>query len=189
MPFGLRRLHLHHAPADAVNRHLGASAVDRPREQIRNLRAFEAELERRSEIDTLWDRYRSLSYREREVMSLVVAGLLNKQISFELEISEFTVKAHRGKVMRKMVAVATHLMQTEEDYDPGDPMRALGVIHEGRETGRFLTGILYLNPAKASLDRELALVDEPLATLPLERVRPPRAALEEIMAGLKIGKG
>ena len=48
--------------------------------------------------------YRSLTPREREVMELVVAGLLNKQIAAELSISEITVKAHRGKVMRKMGA-------------------------------------------------------------------------------------
>src|SRR6266850_1744934 len=46
----------------------------------------------------------SLSRREREVMALVVSGLLNKQVGFELGISEITVKAHRGKVMRKMKA-------------------------------------------------------------------------------------
>ena len=50
------------------------------------------------------DRYASLSRREREVMALVVTGLLNKQVGFELGISEITVKAHRGQVMRKMMA-------------------------------------------------------------------------------------
>ena len=57
-----------------------------------------------AEIQALRDCHASLSRREREVMALVVSGLLNKQIGFELGISEITVKAHRGKVMRKMQA-------------------------------------------------------------------------------------
>lgn len=52
----------------------------------------------------LWDRYASLTPREREVMGLVVCGLLNKQVGGELGISESTVKAHRGQVMQKMKA-------------------------------------------------------------------------------------
>jgi FixJ family two-component response regulator len=52
----------------------------------------------------LRDRYASLSHRERQVMALVVSGLLNKQVGGELGISEITVKAHRGKVMQKMKA-------------------------------------------------------------------------------------
>ena len=48
--------------------------------------------------------YASLTVRERQVMALVVAGLLNKQVGSELGISEITVKAHRGKVMEKMKA-------------------------------------------------------------------------------------
>lgn len=57
-----------------------------------------------SELDALRSRYASLTRREREVMGLVVAGLLNKQIGGELGISEITVKAHRGQVTRKMAA-------------------------------------------------------------------------------------
>lgn len=56
------------------------------------------------EMQALRDRYASLTPRERQVMSLVVNGLLNKQVGGELSISEITVKAHRGKVMRKMKA-------------------------------------------------------------------------------------
>jgi len=61
-------------------------------------------LGQQAEIKELRDRYLSLSPREREVMALVVSGLLNKQVGGELGISEITVKAHRGKVMQKMKA-------------------------------------------------------------------------------------
>jgi FixJ family two-component response regulator len=56
------------------------------------------------EIAELRERFDVLTSREREVMSLVVAGRLNKQIGFELKISEVTVKIHRGRVMNKMGA-------------------------------------------------------------------------------------
>jgi FixJ family two-component response regulator len=57
-----------------------------------------------STMQELRDRYQSLSRREREVMALVVRGRLNKQAGGDLGISEITVKAHRGRVMRKMRA-------------------------------------------------------------------------------------
>lgn len=66
----------------------------------RSAAALSRDLEKRR----LSTRYGSLSRREREVMALVVSGLLNKQIGGELGISEITVKAHRGKMMRKMQA-------------------------------------------------------------------------------------
>jgi FixJ family two-component response regulator len=61
-------------------------------------------LQREAAMHALRDCYASLTPREREVMALVVSGLLNKQVAGELAISEITVKAHRGQVMRKMKA-------------------------------------------------------------------------------------
>ena len=73
------------------------------------LRAIEIALERsrtcleeEANLQALRDRYQALSHREREVMALVVRGLLNKQVGGELGISEITVKQHRGRMMHKM---------------------------------------------------------------------------------------
>ena len=63
-----------------------------------------AVLDDQSELSELRNDYESLTPRERDVMKLVVAGMLNKQIGLKLDISEITVKAHRGKMMQKMKA-------------------------------------------------------------------------------------
>jgi FixJ family two-component response regulator len=77
---------------------LGAirKAIDRSRAALRD----------EGEMRALRESYAFLSPREREVMAFVVSGLLNKQVGAELGISEITVKAHRGKVMRKMKAAS-----------------------------------------------------------------------------------
>jgi FixJ family two-component response regulator len=75
--------------------------VDAIREALARSRAA---LAREAEMAKVRESYASLSRREREVMALVVSGLLNKQVGGELGISEITVKAHRGQVMRKMQA-------------------------------------------------------------------------------------
>ena len=64
----------------------------------------QANLQQEGAQRQLQERFALLTRREREVMNLVVKGLMNKQVGFELDISEITVKAHRGKVMEKMQA-------------------------------------------------------------------------------------
>ena len=74
-------------------------------EAIRNaIERSRAALQQDSEMEVLRKCYGALTPREREVMALVCSGLLNKQVGGELGISEITVKAHRGQVMRKMKA-------------------------------------------------------------------------------------
>ncbi len=68
------------------------------------IRRNRAERKQRSELAELRARYESLTARERDVMRLVVKGLLNKQVAAELGMSEVTVKSHRGQVMQKMQA-------------------------------------------------------------------------------------
>ena len=77
------------------------------------------------------------------------------------------------------------LKKLEESYDPTDKIAAMRVLHETARRGEFATGIIYIEPDRDDFLRQLNVVDEPLATLPLERTRPPKAALDEIMEALR----
>ena len=89
------------------------NAITQAIERSRAALAHEADLRARR------DCYASLTPRERETMALVVSGLLNKQIAIELGISEITVKAHRGQVMRKMrVDSVADLVRAAAALDP-----------------------------------------------------------------------
>ena len=84
-----------------------------------------ASLAQESDLRELRDRYESLTARERQVMALVVRGQLNKQVAFELGLSEITVKVHRGRVMRKMeadsLADLVNMAASLGDSTPGKP--------------------------------------------------------------------
>lgn len=83
-------------------------------------------LAREAAMKSLRESHGSLSRREREVMTLVVSGLLNKQVGWELGISEITVKAHRGQVMRKMQADSLPaLVRMAARLDPPAPPAAM----------------------------------------------------------------
>ena len=78
-----------------------------------------------------------------------------------------------------------YLSKLEVEYNPTDKVEAIRVLHETRRRGEYATGIIYVEPNRDDFLDTLNLVDEPLATLPLERVRPPRAVLKEIMENLR----
>jgi FixJ family two-component response regulator len=85
--------------------------LTKPVEEENLLRAIREAIEsdrrirqKHAAINDLQSRYQTLTAREREVMQQVISGLLNKQVAAELKITEFTVKIHRGQVMRKMRA-------------------------------------------------------------------------------------
>src|SRR3954447_16175237 len=78
-----------------------------------------------------------------------------------------------------------YLKKVAEDYDPTDKLNAVRTVRETAQRGEFATGILYVEPDKDDFISMLNIVDEPLATLPLDRVRPSPAVLDEVMERLR----
>jgi 2-oxoglutarate/2-oxoacid ferredoxin oxidoreductase subunit beta len=74
-----------------------------------------------------------------------------------------------------------YLKKVAEDYNPTDKLSAMRLLHETAHRGEFATGVLYIEPDKDDLLAQLNLVDEPLATLPLDRIRPGRDVLDLVM--------
>jgi 2-oxoglutarate ferredoxin oxidoreductase subunit beta len=78
-----------------------------------------------------------------------------------------------------------YLSKVAEEYDPTDKMAAIRLLHETAARGELATGIIYVEPEKEDLFAMLNMVDEPLATLPVDRVRPGREVLDEVMESFK----
>lgn len=87
--------------------------------------------------------------------------------------STYDVTMHDGSHLR--------LRKVHENYDPTNKIAAVNALMEAHEKGEVLTGVFYVDPVKPSFTDMLNLVDEPLATLPMERVRPPKSVLDQIM--------
>ena len=110
-----------------------------------------------------------------------------EDVSFVPYFEDLTIDYAPGTVQ----AVTMHdgsklfLKKLEEGYDATDKLAALGRLHETARRGEFATGLIYIEPDRDDFLTQLNVVDEPLASLPLERVRPPRAALEEMMDALR----
>jgi len=96
---------------------------------------------------------------------------------------DITVDYEPGTTREVAMPDGSHIVlkKLDADYDPTDANRAWKVIHEARAEGRLITGLLHVNPDTHRFDDELGTVEAPLASLPLETLRPPRAVLDELM--------
>ena len=112
---------------------------------------------------------------------------LIQQVDFVPFFDEIDVDYKEGEV----VDVELHdgsrvvLKKLERDYNPTNRRKAVELLLQAEEDKQFLTGLIYVNTEKNNLIDLLNLVDEPLASLPLSRVRPPKATLEKIMNSLR----
>jgi len=89
----------------------------------------------------------------------------------------YDVEMHDGSQLR--------LRKLLEDYDPTDKANAVRTLMEAQEKGEILTGVFYIDTQKPTFIDLLNVVDEPLATLPESQTRPPKAALDSLMASLQ----
>ncbi len=97
-----------------------------------------------------------------------------------------TIEYAEGETREVQMHDGSHILlrKTNRDFDPMNRESALRMLREVRESGAFLTGLIYVNPASQNFLDLLKMTDEPLATLPAEKVRPGRQALESAMREL-----
>lgn len=106
-----------------------------------------------------------------------------QQIGFVQAYDQIEVDYEPGTVKEVTLHDGSRLLlrKLEEDYDASDAVAAISRLHRAHEAGHMLTGLVHLRPEKASFLDMLNTVDEPLTTLPIERTRPSREALDAIM--------
>ena len=108
------------------------------------------------------------------------------EISFVPFFEQITVDYKEGEVKEVEMHDGSHirLRKTDHDFDPTNKAQALNMLRHCSESGEFLTGLIYVNEEKPDFLTQLNMVEEPLATLPQERVQPSPADLQKIMQEL-----
>jgi 2-oxoglutarate/2-oxoacid ferredoxin oxidoreductase subunit beta len=108
------------------------------------------------------------------------------EISFVPFFEQITVDYKEGEVKEVEMHDGSHirLRKTDHDFDPTNKAQALDMLRHCTESGEFLTGLIYVNEEKPDFLTQLNMVEEPLATLPQERVQPSPADLQKIMQEL-----
>ena len=109
------------------------------------------------------------------------------EVSFVPYFDDITVEQEPGATKPVILHDGSkiYLKTVGAEYDPTDKLAAMQLLMETARRGEYATGLLYVEPDKDDFCSLLNLVDEPLAFLPLERTRPPKAALDEIMESLR----
>jgi 2-oxoglutarate/2-oxoacid ferredoxin oxidoreductase subunit beta len=105
------------------------------------------------------------------------------EVSFVPFFEDITIEYEPGTTTEVTMHDGSKLLlkKLDEDYNPTNRIEAIRLLGETARRGEVATGVIFIEPDKDDLLTLLNLVDEPLASLPLERVRPPRAVLEEVM--------
>ena len=109
------------------------------------------------------------------------------ELDFVPFFEDISVEIPEGQVSDVTLHDGSHLRirKLEREYNPTDRIAALGVLEEAAAKGEVLTGLLYVNTSSPDFIEQLNVVEEPLATLPQSRIRPPKAALDEVMEELR----
>ena len=112
---------------------------------------------------------------------------LIQEVDFVPFFEDIDIEYEEGETADVELHDGSHIIlkKIERDYDPTDRRTALELLLDSGEKQQFLTGLIYVDTKKQNLIELLNLVDEPLATLRLDRIRPPQSALLEIMEALK----